>query len=61
MVEISKIRRMELHEIQAKLETMTQEDLARTLFWLEGYMSEQDREFWDKFCEGLESCPYCPI
>ena len=60
MVELSKIKRMELSEIQGALETMTLEELGRTLFWLNGFMSEQDREYWDKFCEGVQSSPYFP-
>ncbi|MBA7625500.1 hypothetical protein ES703_32930 [subsurface metagenome] len=60
MTEISNIRKMELYELHAELEKMTQEDLTRTLFWLEGFMSEQDREIWDKFCEGIQASPYYP-
>lgn len=59
-MEVSNIRRMELHELQAKLEAMSQKDLARTLFWMNGFMSEQDREYWDKFCEAVQSSPYYP-
>jgi len=58
MAEISNIRKMELSELQAKLETLTLEDLGRTFYWLVGFMSEQDREYWDKFCEGIQSSPY---
>lgn len=60
MVEIPNIIKMELHEIQAKLEAMAQDDLARTMFWLAGFMSVQDRKFWDKFCEAVQSSPYYP-
>lgn len=60
MSEISNIRKMELAELQRELEKMSQEDLAGTLFWLNGFMSGQDREYWDKFCEGVQSSPYYP-
>jgi len=60
MVEISNIRRMELHELQKKLEAMPLDDLGRTIFWMAGFMSEQDREYWDKFCEAIQSSPYFP-
>lgn len=60
MTEISNIRKMELHQIIDELEKMSLEDMGRTLFWLAGYISEQDREIWDKFCKGIQSSPYYP-
>lgn len=60
MVEISKIRKMELYEVTAKLEEMEIKDVGLTLFWMAGFMSEQDREYWDKFCEAIQSSPYYP-
>jgi len=60
MTEISNIRKMELYELQQQLEAMGIDDLARTMFWVAGFMSEQDREYWDKFCEATQSSPYFP-
>ncbi|MBA7663070.1 hypothetical protein ES703_71108 [subsurface metagenome] len=60
MVEISNIRKMELQEVKAKLEQMDMVDVGLTLFWLAGFMSEQDREYWDKFCEGIQASSYYP-
>lgn len=58
MAEISAIRKMELYEVFHQLEGMGIKDVGLTLFWLAGFMSEQDREIWDKFCEGIQSSPY---
>jgi hypothetical protein len=60
MAEISNIRKMELHEVIAKLEAMDLKDVGLSLFWIAGFMSQQDREFWDKFCEAVQSSPYYP-
>lgn len=60
MAEISNIRKLELHEVIAKLEQMQIKDVGLTLFWMAGFMSEQDREFWDKFCEAVQTSPYYP-
>jgi len=61
MVEISPIRKMELHEVIVKLEQMEIKDVGLTLFWLAGFISEQDREFWDKFTEGIQVSPFYPL
>jgi hypothetical protein len=60
MAEISNIRKMELHEVITKLEAMDLKDVGLSLFWMAGFMSQQDREFWDKFCEAVQSSPYYP-
>lgn len=60
MVEISNIRKMELYEVKHQLEAMEIKDVGLTLFWMAGFMSEQDREFWDKFCEAVQLSPYYP-
>ena len=61
MTEISPIRKMELYEVIHELESMEFKDVGLILFWMAGFMSEQDREFWDKFCEAIQSSPYYPV
>ncbi len=50
----------EYPDLQKKLEIMPLEDLGRTMFWLTGFMSEQSKEHWDKFCEAIKSSPCFP-
>ena len=56
MVTKEKQKALECQALQKKLESMTLEDLGRTMFWLTGFMSEKD--CWHTFCEGVKSSPY---
>ena len=58
MITNEKQKALECQALQKKLESMTLEDLGRTMFWLTGFMSEKD--CWDTFCEGVKSSPYFP-
>lgn len=51
---------MELPEVFKHANLMSTEDLARTLFYLLGFMSGSDKATWDRFCDGLKASPYWP-
>lgn len=49
---------LERQDLIKKLESISLEDLGRTMFWLTGFMNVMD--CWDIFYEGVKRSPYFP-